>query len=233
MPGPMMGAAPAMGAAMKPPTLPQFNSNAPGGGPQVQGVNSGLQYLQQAANLSGQTTNAQQQQLGHQLQNNQANVQQNLTNRGLGNTTVSQTMAQAPLQTYNTGMAQVGDLNAQRQMGAYGNLANAAMQGGTGITNTAQPYAQTNFTQQKMQQMMGPKQTYSPQMPSDFQQGQAGGAGGAMAQQNAAAMQNYNQNGFQANAGTQPTSYNPQQWQDLMSAANMGGGGGGGDEFGE
>ena len=137
-------------------------------------------------------------------------------------------MAQAPLQTYNTGMAQVGDLSAQRQMQAYGNLANASAQGGTAISNTQQPYAQTNFTQQKMQQMMGPKQTYSPQMPSDFQQAQGAG-GGAMAQQNNAAMQNWQQNGFQANAGTQPTTMNPDQWQNLMGSM----GGGSGSDSGE
>jgi hypothetical protein len=226
MPGPM----PALGAAApKPVQLPQFNSNAPGSGAQTGGINSGLQYLNKAAQLSGQTTNAQQMQLGTQLQQNQANVQQNMTNRGLGNTSVSQTMGQAPIQSYNLGMAQVGDLNAQRQMQAYGNLANASAQGGTAISNTQQPYAQTNFTQQKMQQMAGPQQTYSPAMPSDFSQGSP--AGGQMAgYQN---LMNAAQPQFQANAGTQQ-QMTPDQLALMMQGQQTGvgggdGGGGGGD----
>lgn len=149
-----------------------FGAGGPGGGQQAQGYNFGLQNLQKALGVSNQTTQGQQMQLGQQLQQNQANVQQNMASRGLGNTTVSQTMAQAPLQTYNLGMAQVGDLNAQRQMSAYGNLAQAAMQGGNQISQLAQPYAQTNFTAAKMAQMAGPSRTYSPAMPSDFMQGQ-------------------------------------------------------------
>src|SRR6202012_4440847 len=219
MPGPMpmMGAAKPAAPAPTPPTLPQFTSSAPGGGAQVSGINSGLQYLQQAAHLSGQTTQAQQMQLGKQLQQKQANVAQNMTNRGLGNTTVSQTIAQAPLQSYSLGMAQVGDLSAQRQMQAYGNLANASAQGGSAITNTAQPYAQTNFTAAKMQQMAGPKQTYSPTIPSDFQQSQAANPS---QYQNLMNQQNWQQNGYQANAGTQPVNAPQQQQMQQMYQGN-------------
>lgn len=156
MPGAMPPPTPSPTAAPKPMS---FNSNAPGAGAQVAGTNFAMQNLQKAAGLSGDTTNFQQQQLGQQLQNNQSNIQQNLTNRGLGNTTIADTMQQAPLQTYNMGMAQVGDLSAQRQMQAYGNLANAAMQGGNSITNTAQPYAQSNYANQlsQAQQLMNLK----------------------------------------------------------------------------
>jgi hypothetical protein len=232
MPGPM----PAMGA--KPPAQmqpQQFTSNSPGGGAQVAGVNSGLQYLNKAAQLSGQTTQAQQQQLGTQLQQNQANVAQNMTNKGLGNTSISQTMAQAPLQSYNLGMAQVGDLGAQRQMQAYGNLANASAQGGSAITGTAQPYAQTNFTQQKMQQLMGPQATYSPGIPSDFNAGQqAGGGGGGQYPNLANAAQSPL---FQANAGSQAQGMNgmtPDQLALAMQGqqTGVGGGDGSGGDFG-
>lgn len=150
MPG---AVAPPQSAAPKPMS---FTSNAPGSGAQVAGTNFAMQNLNKALQASNNTTQFQQDQLQQQLQNNQANVAQNLTNRGLGNTTISQTMAQAPLQTYNMGMAQVGDLNAMRQMQAYGNLANAAMQGGNAITGTAQPYAQTQYANQlsQAQQLM-------------------------------------------------------------------------------
>lgn len=132
----------------------QFSGGAPGSGAQVAGYNSAMQNLNSALKLSGQTTNAQQMQLTDQLNQNQGNVAQNLAQRGLGNTTVSQTMAQAPIKTFNQGMAQVGDLNAQRQMGAYGNLAQAAMQGGQAISQMGQPYAQSGFAQGLQQQQM-------------------------------------------------------------------------------
>lgn len=147
MPGPM---------TLPPPPKPattQFNANTPGGGAQLSGINSGLQNLQNALKLSGNTTQAGQMQLGQQLQQNQAGIAQNMASRGLGNSSISQTMAQAPLQTYNLGMAQLGDLGAMRGMSAFGNLANAQMQGGNQVSQLAQPYAQTDFTQQKMQQM--------------------------------------------------------------------------------
>jgi hypothetical protein len=162
MPGAVAPASPSVGGAA-PTAAPQkpfqFNSGAPGSGAQTAGTNYAMQNLNSALGLSGQTTQFQQQQLGQQLQNNEANVGQNLTNRGLGNTTISQTMAQAPLQTYNMGMAQVGDLNAQRQMQAYGNLANAAMQGGNSINATQQPYSQSQYANQlsQMQQLQNAK----------------------------------------------------------------------------
>lgn len=153
MPGAM--APPSVGTGSAPTAAPQkplqFTGGAPGSGAQMQGTNYAMGQLQNAANLSGQTTQFQQQQLGQQLQNNQSNIAQSLTNRGLGNTTIANTMQQAPLQTYNMGMAQVGDLNAQRQMQAYGNLANAGMQGGNAITATQQPYSQSNFANQLSQ----------------------------------------------------------------------------------
>lgn len=156
MPGAVApAAAPSAPAAPKPQQF-SFSSNAPGSGAQVGGTNFAMQNLNKALQASNNTTQFQQGQLQQQLQNNQANIAQNLTNRGLGNTTIADTMAQAPLQTYNMGMAQLGDLNAMRQMQAYGNLANAAMQGGNAITATDQPYAQTNYAQgiQAQQQQM-------------------------------------------------------------------------------
>lgn len=260
IPPPTAGAAAPKPAAVPKPkkAAPPFQfggEGTPGGGSQVAGTNYGLQQLQNAANISANTTSGQQMQLGQQLQQNQANVAQNLTNRGLGNTTVSQTMAQAPLQTYNLGTAQLQNIGALRQMGAYGNLANAAMQGGNAISQMQQPYAQTRFTANMMKGMMGNPAQYSPQIPSDFMQSQ--GQGGA-AGQNAQNMQQYNQMGqgsgvpgYQGNAGQSAAqqaaqgglgyfqggsqmlggrqsgtpAYNQAMTPNLAAAANQGGGG--------
>jgi hypothetical protein len=141
----------------------RFNSNAPGGGAQVGGYNAAIQALNKSLQASQNTTNAQSMQLSQQLQNNQGRLSQSLASRGLGNTTIANTMQQAPLQTYNLGQAQVGDLNAMRQMQGYDNLAGMLAQGGNAITGTAQPYAQTNFLANLMASMQPAPQ--SPGMP--------------------------------------------------------------------
>jgi len=140
--------------------------------PATAGYNFGLQNLSKAAQLSGQTTQGQQLALGNQLNQQLGGLNQSLTSRGLGNTTVANTMQQAPLQSYNLGMAQVGDLSAMRQMQAYQNLANYAGQGGSQISQFAQPYAQTNFTQDMIRKMTAGQPQYSPQLPTDFGGGQ-------------------------------------------------------------
>jgi len=131
----------------------QFNSNVPGAGAQVGGYNNAMQQLQNSLNASKNTTSSQQMQLGQQLQNNQSQVAQSLTNRGLGNTTVANTMQQAPLQTYNMGMAQVANQDALRQMGAYNNLAQMSAQGGQAISGMAQPYAQSQYQMNMLQNL--------------------------------------------------------------------------------
>ena len=215
-----------------------FGAGGPGGGQQASGYNYGLQNLQKSLGVSNQTTQAQQMQLGQQLQQNQAGVQQNMASRGLGNTTVAATMGQAPLQTYNLGMAQVGDLSAQRQMGAYNNLAQAAMQGGNQISQLAQPYAQTNFTAAKMAQMAGPSRTYSPAIPSDFMQGQPQAQQAGQYQNLMAAAQQQNPGlyvGPGMGAGQQGTqSAAPQYTPDQLAMMMQLGGGdaGGGDSGG-
>lgn len=149
-----------------------FGAGGPGGAQQAQGYNYGLQNLQQALNASNNTTSGQMMQLQQQLGQNQGSIQQNLASRGLGNSSVGATLGQAPLQTYNLAASQVQNQGALRQMQAYQNLAQGAMQGGQNISQLAQPYAQTNFTIDKMRQLQGPNQQYSPAIPSDFMQGQ-------------------------------------------------------------
>lgn len=135
----------------QPPMGGNFGQNPMQGGmqPMMQGYNQALQQLQKSLNLSGQTTQAGQMQLGQQLHQQQGQVQQNLTNRGLGNTTVANSMQQQPMQTYNLGMAQLNDLGNQRQMQGYDALANAAMQGGQGMSQYMAPYAQSQYIQQQ------------------------------------------------------------------------------------
>ena len=155
----------------------QFNSSTPGGGAQTAGYNNAMQQLGNSLNASQNTTQAGQMQLQNQLQQNQSGIQQNLTNRGLGNTTVANTMQQLPQQTYNLGMAQLSDLGNMRQMSAYQNLANMSAQGGNAISGMNQPYAQTQY----MQNMMRQQQPQIPNAPAAPTMGQGGGLGQQMA----------------------------------------------------
>jgi hypothetical protein len=159
----------------------QFNSGAPGSGAQVGGYNNAMAQLQNSLNASKNTTSSQQMQLGQQLQNNQSQIGQSLTNRGLGNTTVANTMQQAPLQTYNMGMAQVGNQDALRQMSAYNNLAQMSAQGGQQISQMAQPYAQSQYQMNMLQNMQNMQPTINTQS-QPTQQALAGMSPGAFGQ---------------------------------------------------
>lgn len=101
------------------------------------------QALQANANAYGGAANT----LGQQYQQNAANVQQNAINQGLGNTTVADTLQQAPLQTYNTGMQ---NLLGQQQGAAaniYGQGASLGEQY-AGLANQAAMNAATNAQSQ-------------------------------------------------------------------------------------
>lgn len=95
-----------------------------------QGFGQANTYGQQALQASNNTTSGEQMQLGNTLAQQQSSIGQNLTNRGLGNTTVAATATQAPMEAYNTAMANVANQGAIRQMGAYNNLAGLSAQGG-------------------------------------------------------------------------------------------------------
>lgn len=160
MPAPV----PSMGAP-KP-----FTSNAPGSGAQTGGVNAALQQLGNGLNVSNNTTQGQQMALGNQLQQQQGGLQQSLQSRGLGNTSIANTMSQAPIQSYNLGMAQVGDLSAMRQMGAYQNLAGMYAQGGQQIAQMDQPYAQSNYAMQMQNPQPNPTAAPPINSPQQLQQ---------------------------------------------------------------
>jgi hypothetical protein len=147
-----------------------FSLSGPGTqslGTAVGGYNNAINMMGKALDAGNNTTGSQMGQLGQQLQQNQASIGQNLTNRGLGNTTVAQTMQQAPLQTYNSGVSQVQNQGAMRNMQQYNQLAGMYAQGGQGLANSAQPYAQTNY-QMSLQKPPQGQQVYSPSAPSDF-----------------------------------------------------------------
>ena len=96
------------------------------------GYTGALQSLQNALNSNQQAYQGQVNQAQQQYQQNAGAVQENLTNTGLGNTTVAQTMAQAPLQTYNNALLNIlGQQQGQaaniygQQAGQYANYGNA------------------------------------------------------------------------------------------------------------
>ena len=206
----------------------QFNSSTPGGGAQTAGYNYAMKQLGNSLDASKNTTQAGQMQLQNQLQQNQSGIQQNLTNRGLGNTTVSNTMQQLPMQTYNLGMAQLSDLGNMRQMGAYQNLANAAMQGGNAISGMNQPYAQTQYMQNMMGHQQGIPNAPPPPGSAGTMMDQFGGMGG---------MPGYTQP-IHTQGTDQQSGQNLNQYQNLLGAMYMGPGsgsnnlgGGGGMQF--
>jgi len=121
-------------------------------------------WLTNAYNLSQQTANSQNQAAHQQYQQNLGAVNQNLTNRGLGNTTISANMQQAPLQTYNNYLSQIASNQAQQGEGI--------MMQGAGIANQQQMQQNSIAAQQQEQQQQA--------------QNQAGMQAGAMTAQNAA-----------------------------------------------
>lgn len=219
---------PAGNAKMKGGNL-QFGGGAPGGQPQTQGYNYALQQLQKSLGASNNANQAGQMQLQQQLQQNQGSVAQNLASRGLGNTTVAQTMQQAPLQTFNMGMAHLNDQNALRQMQGYQNLAQMGAQGGNAVAQTNQPYAQSQFQMNMMKGMQG-----TPNAPTP-----PGGPGGAAQQggpnindfQNLMKMQQWQQQGYQGPQSAQQGQQGPLSGMPALPQwmlAQMGGGGQGG-----
>jgi hypothetical protein len=102
------------------------------------GYNNALMNLQQAMNSQNQTYGVAQNQAQQQLQQNQGKVQQGLINSGLGNTTVAQTMQQAPLQTYNNALANLASGQAGAESKIYGQAAGMQAQEGGALASLLQ-----------------------------------------------------------------------------------------------
>lgn len=99
----------------------------------AQGYNSAIGSLQKSLKANQGSNSSQLMQAQQQLQQNQGKVQQGLINSGLGNTTVAQTMQQAPLDTYNRDVAGINNNLQMQQMKGYENLGQMQGQGGMDI----------------------------------------------------------------------------------------------------
>lgn len=130
-PNPTQGGAPNINAGLS-------NSSA--------GYNNALGSLNQSMKLLQGSDSSQLMQAQQGLAQNQGRVQQGLINSGLGNTSVAQTMQQAPLQTYNNQVAGIQNNLAQQQAGVLEH--GAGIQAGQ--AQQAQQYQQ--FLMQMMQQ---------------------------------------------------------------------------------
>lgn len=139
------------------------------------GYQNAMGNLNNAAQLSQNTTSGEVAQLGQTLGQQQNQIGANLTNRGLGNTTVSATAQQAPMQNYNIAMQQVANQGAQRQMGVQSQMAGLNQQGGQAQANLMNPYAQTGYAQQQQQynnqnqQQQANQQAYQQSLANAFQ----------------------------------------------------------------
>lgn len=104
----------------------------------AQGYNSAIGSLQNSLKSIKGSDSSQLMQAQQGLQQNQGKVQQGLINSGLGNTTVAQTMQQAPLQTYNQQVAGINNNMQQQQMKGFESLAGMQGQGGFNIAQLLQ-----------------------------------------------------------------------------------------------
>jgi hypothetical protein len=140
---------------------PTISTQAPQGpgmesqGPLTAGYNAALQNLMGGFDMSGQAMQGQQKLLRQQYQNQLGDLQQQMTNRGLGGTSIAQTMQQGPMRTYNQGMADLSNQNALRQMQMLQAMAGMQAQGGQQQSQMMAPYAQSLFAQQLGNQQQG------------------------------------------------------------------------------
>ncbi len=93
----------------------------------AQGYGSAIGSLQKSLQATSKNNQAAMLQAQQQLAQNQGRVQQNAINSGLGNTSVAQSLQQAPLQTYNQAVANIQ--NNQNQATAKGYEALGSEQG--------------------------------------------------------------------------------------------------------
>jgi hypothetical protein len=125
-----VGATPAVNTQGGAPGLPAQPQGSPSTTAQA-GYGAAINSLNSALANSNNIYSGAQSGLQSQLAQNQGNVQQNLVNTGLGNSTVAQTMQQAPLETYNQGMLNLANAQQQANTGQYDQLANTYAGAGT------------------------------------------------------------------------------------------------------
>jgi hypothetical protein len=99
------------------------------------GSNQAIGALNQALQSNSQAYGGLENQAQQQYQQNAGAVQSNLANSGLGNTTVAQTMAQAPLQTLNNALLNITGQQQGAASNIYGQQANTYNQAGNSMAN--------------------------------------------------------------------------------------------------
>jgi hypothetical protein len=109
---------------------------------------SALNNLNQALNANQNAYQGLQNQAQQQYKQNAGAVQANLANAGLGNTTVAQTMAQAPLQTLNNALLNITGQQQGQAANLYGQQANVNQNTGNSIANLMMALNAQNLQQQ-------------------------------------------------------------------------------------
>lgn len=129
---------------------PQAQS-APGGGVTATPTNQqSVQDLNQALAANQQAYGGLANQNLQQYYQNAGNVQQNLVNQGLGNTTVADNMAQAPLQTYQNSMLNLVGQQQGQATGIYDTASQQALQ--SALANQQQATSEYDSNAQLRQQ---------------------------------------------------------------------------------
>lgn len=126
--------------------------------PAQQGYNAAIGSLGKSLKAIQGSDSSQLMQAQQGLQQNQGKVQQGLINSGLGNTTVAQTMQQAPLQTYNQNVAGINNNMQQQVSKGYDQLGGMQAQGGQSLSNLMLALQQQQL--QAQQQGGKPSVTY-------------------------------------------------------------------------
>lgn len=154
-----MPAAGAMNSTMAPAPTASLATPAANQGPIGNASNAydiAMNRLNQSLKLGQNTTSGEMMQANQQLQQNQGRVQQGLINSGLGNTTVAQTMQQAPLQTYNQAIQNIQNAGAKNEQGVLGQQSQTALEAAAQMQNALQQTQNQDFSsQQQYQKMMG------------------------------------------------------------------------------
>jgi hypothetical protein len=152
---------------MPAPVIPGMQTPQPGslsspGASLSGGYNGALGSLNQSLKLLQGSDSSQLAQAQQNLSQNQGKTQQGLINSGLGNTTVAQTMQQAPLQTYNNQIMGINNSMNQAQSNVLGQGAQLQAQGGTQMANlmaALQQQQQAQVNQSTNRNMMTPHMT--------------------------------------------------------------------------
>jgi hypothetical protein len=97
------------------------------------GTMGAIGSLNQALQSNAQAYGGLQNQALQQYQQNAGAVQSNLANSGLGNTTVAQTMQQAPLQTLNNALLNITGQQQGQASNLYGQAAGVQQSGGNSL----------------------------------------------------------------------------------------------------